>query len=159
MTDKMKEILLYCLAEEYEFYPEEYSKRTIRALSQKGLISQEDDDWYEITEKGIRALGLPGTLRVKKAKSIVKKVISILSGEEIEVLSTKDIPAIAAEEDHYNDRVLWHDFSEALFATPFYGDEMEYVIAQIACDFAKNQGHALDFDRVRHLLVFYPQED
>ena len=159
MTEKMKEILLYCLAEEYEFYPEEYSKRTIRALLRKGLISEEDDDLYEITEKGIRALGLPGIVRVKKAKTIVKKVMSILLGEDIELLSNTDIPAIAAEEDHNHDRVLWHDFSEALFAIPFYGDEMEYVIAQVACDYAKKQGHVLDFERVRHLLIFYSQED
>ena len=159
MTEKMKEVLLYCLAEEYEFYPEEYSKRTIRALLSKDLVTQEDDEYYEITEKGIRALGLTGTIRVKKAKTIIKKIMSILSGEEVEILSTNEIPAIAAEEDHYNDRVLWHDFNEALFATPFYGDEMEYVIAQIACDYAKRKGHAIDFDRVRHLLVFYPQED
>ena len=51
MTEKMKEVLLYCLAEEYAFYPEDYSKRTIRALEKKGLLDV-DDDWYEITEKG-----------------------------------------------------------------------------------------------------------
>ena len=158
MTDKMKEVLLYCLAEEYELDPEDYSKRTIRALEKKGFIDV-DDDWYEITSKGIRSLGLPTTVRVKKAKSIIKKIVSILSEEEIEILSNKDIPAIAAEEDHDNDRVLWHDFTQALFAIPFYGDEMEYVIAQIACDYAKKQGHELDFERVRHLLVFYPQEE
>ena len=65
MTEKMKEVLLYCLAEEYELYPEDYSKRTIRALEKKGLLDV-DDDWYEITEKGIRSLGLPATVRVKK---------------------------------------------------------------------------------------------
>ena len=73
MTEKMKEVLLYCLAEEYAFYPEDYSKRTIRALEKKGLLDV-DDDWYEITEKGIRSLGLPATVRVKKAKTIIKKL-------------------------------------------------------------------------------------
>ncbi len=158
MTEKMKEVLLYCLAEEYELYPEDYSKRTIHALKKKGLIDVEDD-WFEITEKGIRSLGLPATMRVKKAKTIIKKIVSILSEYDVEVLATKDIPAMAAEEDHSTDRVLWHDFDEALFAIPFYGDEMEYVIAQIGCDYAKKQGHLLDFERVRHLLVFYPQEE
>ena len=158
MTEKMKEVLLYCLAEEYAFYPEDYSKRTIRALEKKGLLDV-DDDWYEITEKGIRSLGLPATVRVKKAKTIIKKIVSILSEYDVELLSTKDIPAMAAEEDHNTDRVLWYDCTEALFAIPFYGDEMEYVIAQIACDYAKKQGHLLDFERIRHLLVFYPQEE
>lgn len=53
MTEKMKEVLLYCLAEEYELAPEDYSQRTIRALEKKGFI--DGDDWYEITEKGIEA--------------------------------------------------------------------------------------------------------
>ena len=159
MTEKMKEVLLYCMAEEYEFYPEEYSKKTISALTNKELIVQEDEDWYRITEKGIRSLGLPISLRVKKAKTIVKKIMSILCEYDTEIVLTKDIPAIASEEDHMNDRILWHDFREALFAVHFYGDEMEYVIAQIACDYAKKQGCPLDFERVRHLLVFYPQED
>ena len=113
MTEKMKEVLLYCLSEEYELDPEEYSKRTIRALEKKGFIDV-DDDWYEITAKGIRSLGLPATVRVKKAKTIIKKIVSILSEYDVEVLSNKDIPAMAAEEDHNTDRVLWHDCTQAL---------------------------------------------
>ena len=95
MTEKMKEVLLYCLAEEYELAPEDYSKRTIRALEKKGFI---DGDEYEITEKGIRSLGLPATIRVKKAKTIIKKIVSILSEYDVEVLSSKEIPLMAAEE-------------------------------------------------------------
>ena len=47
---------------------------------------------------------------------------------------------------------------DALFAMPYSGDEMEYVMAQIACDYAKEEGHDLYFERVRHLLVFYAEE-
>ena len=44
---------------------------------------------------------------------------------------------MATEEDHSTDRVLWYDCTQALFAISFYGYEMEYVIAQIACEYAK----------------------
>ena len=160
ITEKMKEILLYCLADEYEFYPEEYSRNSINALIRKDLLEQEEDDFFAITTKGIKALGLPSQIHAKRPKTIIKKVLSILNhGASIEFTSPKDIPAIAADEDHYNNNASWHDFDEALFATTYCGDELEYVMTQIACDYAKKAGHHIYFERVRHLLLFYNEEE
>lgn len=159
MTEKMKEVLLYCLAEEYELYPEEYSKRTIHALLRKGFLAQECEEFYFVTKLGISHLGLPASIRAKKPKTIIKKILSILSQEEVEIVSRKEIPAMAADEDHAHDTTSWYDFSDALFAVPFWGDEMEYVIAQIGCDYVQKEGFQIYFERVRHLLVFYKQEE
>ena len=159
LTEKMKDILLYSLAEEYELYPEDHSKNSIQALVRRGFLEKEDDDYFEITAKGVKALGLPSSIRAKRPKTIVKKILSILSDwGDIEIISAKSIPAIAAEEDHYNDRTTWYDTQEALFATPYCGDEMEYVMAQIACDYAQKAGHTIYFERIRHLLIFYNEE-
>jgi hypothetical protein len=158
MTEKMKEVLMYCLAEEYEFYPEEYSKNTLRALLKKGFLEVEED-WYCITEQGVKHLGLPQTIRAKRPKTIIKKVLSVLSQEEVEIFLPKEIPAMAAEEDHNNDRTTWYDIDDALFAVSFWGDDMEYVVAQIGCDYAKKEGHDIYFERVQRFLIFYRAEE
>ena len=159
ITEKMKEILLYCLAEEYEFYPEDYSRNSIHALLRKDLLEQEDD-FFAITPQGIKALGLPPQIHAKRPKTIIKKVINLLNdGTSVELISPKAIPAIAADEDHYNQQTSWHHFDEALFATTFLGDQLEYVMTQIACDYAKKAGHHIYFERVHHLLLFYDEEE
>ena len=158
MTEKMKEVLMYCLAEEYELYPEEYSKNTLRALLKKGFLEVEED-WYCITEQGVKHLGLPRTIRAKRPKTIIKKVLSVLSQEEVEIFLPKEIPAMAADEDHEHETTSWYDFSDALFAITFWGDDMEYVIAQIACDYANKEGFQIYYERARHLLIFYREEE
>jgi len=157
ISANMKEILLYSLSEEHELYPEEYSPRSIKALLKRGMLIGEEDD-YEITKKGIQGLGLPSKIRAKRPKTIIKKIMNILCDSEIEFFAAKDLPAIAADEDHYHDRTLWHNFDDVLFAMQYWGDDLELIMAQIACDYAKKQGHLIYAERVRHLLLFYNEE-
>ena len=158
LSDTMRNILLHALSSEHELYPEEYAKRSINALVRKGYLEGEED-YYEITSDGIIALGIEQPPRGKRPKTIIKKVFKALYPYDIELLSAKDLPAIAADEDHHTGRVSWHRFQDVLCAIEYDRDEELYLIAQIACDYAQNAGHELYIETVRHLLLFYRDED
>ena len=158
LSSNMREILLYSLSSEHDFDPEEYSKNSINALLRKKYIDGEDD-YYEITPKGIRALGLPKSIKAKRPQTIIKKVLNILCDGEIELLKSKDLPAIAGDEDHNTNRTLWHDFSDVLCGFTHFGDSEEYMCAQIACDYAEEAGFPLYIETVRQYILFYLEDD
>ena len=158
LSDTMREILLHALSSEHELYPEEYSKRSLNALVRKGFLEGEDD-YYEITPDGIVALGLDKAPSGKRAKTIIKKVLKALYPYEVELLSASSLPSIAGDEDHNTGRVSWHQFDDVVCAFTHDRDELLYLIAQIACDYANDAGHAIYIETVRHLLIFYKEED
>ena len=158
LSSAMREILLYSLSSEHDFDPEEYSKNSINALLRKKYIEGEDD-YYEITKKGVRALGLPTTIKAKRPQTIIKKVLKALCSEDVELLKSKDLPSIAGDEDHNTDRTHWYSFSDVICAFEYMGDEQEYICAQIACDYAEAAGFDLYIETVRHYLLFYLDED
>ena len=157
LSDIMKEILLYQLSLEHEWYPDEYPKSSIRALIRRGLLEGADDE-YEITTKGIRALGLKSQYKAKRPKTIIKNVLKDLWGEEIPLLAPTALPAMAGDEDHNTGRVSWYEFDDALCAIEYERDTELYLCAQIACDYAQEQGHDLYIEQVRHFLIFYREE-
>ena len=158
LSQKMREILLYALSSQHELYPEEYSKRSLNALVRKGYLEGEDD-YYEITEDGIVALGLKKRPTGKRAKTIIKKVMNALADYEVEILSHKDLPSIAGDEDHNTGRTSWYEFDDVVCAIEYLRDEELYVIAQIACDYANEAGHELYIETVRHFILFYKEEE
>jgi hypothetical protein len=157
LSELMREVLLLSLSSEHYLDPEEYSSRTLRALLKKGFLQFEEED-YEVTEQGIQALGITKRPTGKRPKTIIKKVWNDLYGVEPLFLSRKDLPSIAADEDHNSGRTSWYDFSDVLFAIESYGDLEEECIVQIACDYANKEGHGLYTERVRHLVLFYREE-
>ena len=118
-----------------------------------------EDDHYEITEDGIVALGITKTPTGKRAKTIIKKVIHALADYEVELRSHKQLPAIAGDEDHNTGRTSWYQFDDVVCAIEYQRDEELYVIAQIACDYANQAGHDLYIETVRHLILFYKEEE
>ena len=157
LSDTMREILLHALSSEHAVYPEEYSKRSLNALVRKGYLEGEDDE-YEITRDGIVALGLEKTPTAKRAKTIIKKVIQALYPYSVDLLSSKELPSMAADEDHNTGRVSWYQFQDVVCAIEYQHDEELYVVAQIACDYANEAGHELYIETARHLLLFYKEE-
>ena len=157
ISDKMRAILLRALSSEHEVYSEEYSKRSINALIKRGYLEGEDD-YYEITSTGIKALGIKKTPTGKRAKTIIRKILNALSPYQIDILVAKDLPSIAGDEDHNTGRVAWHNFQDIVCAFEYDRDDELYIMAQIACDYANETGHELYIETVRHLLLFYKDE-
>ncbi len=158
LSDIMRAILLRALSSEHDVDAEEYSKRSLNALVKRGYLEGEDD-YYEITPAGIKALGIKKFPTGKRAKTVIRKILNALSPYSIEILSAKDLPAIAGDEDHNTGRVSWHDFSDVVCAFEYDRDDELYIIAQIACDYANESGHDLYIETVRHLLLFYKDDE
>ena len=158
LSDIMREILLHALSSEHEVYTEDYSKRSLNALVRKGFL-EGDEDYYEITQDGIVALGIEKRPTGKRAKTIIQKVLKALYPYQVEILPAKSLPAIAADEDHNTNRTTWYNFEDVICAIEYDRDEELYLIAQIACDYANEAGHQIYIETVRHLLLFYKEED
>ncbi|MEC7984446.1 MAG: hypothetical protein VX278_04745 [Myxococcota bacterium] len=158
LSDTMREILLHALSSEHEVYPEEYARRSLNALVRKGFLEGEDD-YYEITSDGVIALGIAKAPTGKRVKTIIKKVLHALYPYPIELLSHKELPSIAADEDHNTGRTAWYQFDDVICAIEYQSDELLYVIAQIACDYANEMGHGVYIETVRHLILFYREDE
>ena len=123
----------------------------------RGYLEREDEYKYEITGAGVKALGIVRPPRGKRATTIIKQVLRYLE-PDAEVVPAKDLPPLAADEDHNTGHVAWYNFSDALCGLEAHHDDLLRIAAQIACDYANELGHNVYVGSARAWIIFYNEE-